>query len=76
MTTKIRIDLSQGIVEAEGSETFVQRIYNDFKESLASGVDPMPPAGKKPKAPAVPKSKKRSLQSKKHETNHPSLPKW
>ena len=32
--TKIRIDLSQGIIEAEGSEKFVLSIYSDFKEKI------------------------------------------
>ena len=31
MTTRLKIDLSQGILEVEGSETFVKAIYNDFK---------------------------------------------
>ncbi len=31
MTTKLKIDLSQGILEVEGSETFVKAIYKDFK---------------------------------------------
>ena len=31
MSTKLKIDLSQGILEVEGSETFVQAIYRDFK---------------------------------------------
>ncbi len=31
MTTKLKIDLSEGILEVEGSETFVTAIYNDFK---------------------------------------------
>lgn len=34
MITKIRIDLTQGIVEAEGSEEFVRSIYDDFRSSL------------------------------------------
>lgn len=34
MNTKIRIDLSQGIIEAEGNEDFVKIIYNDFKERI------------------------------------------
>lgn len=29
--TKLKIDLSAGILEAEGDEAFVTRIYNDFK---------------------------------------------
>ena len=36
MTTKIKIDLLQGFIEAEGSEEFVRQIYGDFKESLES----------------------------------------
>jgi hypothetical protein len=40
MTTKIRIDLSQGIIEAEGSEEFVRSIYGDLKARL----DAMPTA--------------------------------
>lgn len=31
MTTKLKIDLLQGILEVEGTETFVKAIYNDFK---------------------------------------------
>lgn len=50
MTTRVKIDLSQGVLEVEGSETFVKAIYNDFKahfidletptEDLASSVKP------------------------------------
>ncbi len=36
-TTRIRIDISQGIVEAEGTEAFVSRIYADFKDKLQPG---------------------------------------
>ena len=31
MTTKLKIDLNQGILEVEGSEVFVKAIYKDFK---------------------------------------------
>jgi hypothetical protein len=31
VTTKLKIDLAQGILEVEGSEVFVKAIYNDFK---------------------------------------------
>lgn len=31
MTTRLKIDLSQGTLEVEGSETFVKAIYSDFK---------------------------------------------
>ena len=44
-TTRIRIDLSQGIIEAEGSEEFVRAIYGDFKGRLESTpIAPTPPA--------------------------------
>jgi hypothetical protein len=35
MTTKLKIDLSQGVLEVEGSESFVKIIYNDFKTHFA-----------------------------------------
>lgn len=38
MTTKLKIDLSQGLLEVEGSETFVKSIYSDFKTHFA-GID-------------------------------------
>ena len=39
--TKIKIDLGQGIVEAEGSERFVQSIYDDFKGRLDPKSQPV-----------------------------------
>jgi len=38
MTTKLKIDLSQGLLEVEGSESFVRTIYSDFKTHFA-GID-------------------------------------
>ena len=35
MDAKLRIDLTQGILEVEGSEKFVSEIYQDFKENLS-----------------------------------------
>jgi hypothetical protein len=32
--TKIYIDQKQGIIEAEGSEKFVEKIYSDFKDNI------------------------------------------
>ncbi len=48
MNTKIRIDLSQGIIEAEGTEEFVSAIYSDFKERIRppSGTVPPDPSSK------------------------------
>lgn len=31
MTTKLKIDLNHGVLEVEGSESFVRAIYSDFK---------------------------------------------
>ncbi|MBI1882339.1 MAG: hypothetical protein HYR94_29555 [Chloroflexi bacterium] len=40
MTTKLKIDLSQGILEVEGSETFVKAIYSDFKAHFVESDGP------------------------------------
>jgi hypothetical protein len=54
MTTKLKIDVSQGILEVEGSESFVKVIYNDFKTHFAGieTADKLTPArrGRKAKA--------------------------
>jgi hypothetical protein len=44
MTTRLKIDLIQGVLEVEGSETFVKAIYNDFKSHFIgeeAGETPM-----------------------------------
>lgn len=65
MTTRLRIDLSQGILEVEGSETFVKAIYSDFKanflDSEVEAEEPLRKAKSKrsktpAKAPATAKS--------------------
>lgn len=46
-TTKIHINIKQGIFEAEGSEEFVERMFGEFKENIKieklDGV-PIPPS--------------------------------
>jgi len=42
MATKLKIDLSQGVLEVEGSETFVKNIYQDFKTQFL-GEESAPP---------------------------------
>ncbi|MDM8519568.1 hypothetical protein QUF64_05925 [Anaerolineales bacterium HSG6] len=42
MTTKLKIDLTQGVLEVEGSETFVRNIYNDFKTHFVPDAEPLP----------------------------------
>jgi hypothetical protein len=48
--SKLRIDLAQGVIEAEGTESFVLAVYNDFKERMTSATPQAPP----PAAPAGP----------------------
>lgn len=40
MDTKLRIDLGQGTIEAEGSESFVRAVYDDFKDALLTRKTP------------------------------------
>ena len=63
MTTKLKIDLTQGVLEVEGSETFVRNIYNDFKTHFVPDAAPLPdtqlpPRTRRAKAkkPTVPES--------------------
>lgn len=61
--TKIKIDLAQGIVEAEGSEEFVRSIYIDFKDKLHDAT------------PTTPSEAKHTEQSKKVEEEKAPLKK-
>jgi len=62
MTTKLKIDLMQGILEVEGSETFVKAIYSDFKSQFIGDDAGESLAGlgrgkrRAPRARAVPKT--------------------
>jgi hypothetical protein len=55
MLSKIRIDLSQGIIEAEGSEEFVKEMYHDFRERLPPRIVHVPPAAKSNAIPPRPR---------------------
>lgn len=48
MTTRLKIDWDQGILEVEGSETFVKAIYHDFKAQIL-GEETVEAASKPPK---------------------------
>lgn len=48
MTTRLKIDWDQGILEVEGSETFVKAIYQDFKAQFL-GEEVIEPTSKPPK---------------------------
>lgn len=41
---KLHINLSQGIIDAEGEQDFVWRVYEDFRDRLGSAPFPVPPA--------------------------------
>lgn len=45
--TKIKIDLGQGTIEAEGSEEFVRSIYDDFKEKIHTDASTQINTGKR-----------------------------
>lgn len=64
MDAKLRIDLSQGILEVEGSEKFVDIIYQDFKQNLLSKTSLIPSA-----TPNMP-SKFRATQKHKGSVEH------
>ncbi len=50
MTTKLKIDLSQGLLEVEGTEAFVRNIYADFKAHFAGIAPPEDkPAKRRPR---------------------------
>jgi hypothetical protein len=60
MTTKLKLDFNQGLLEVEGSETFVKKVFDDFKDRLSKS-EPIAPSfqsGKQiPKAATKPKQK-------------------
>jgi hypothetical protein len=59
MSTKLKINLSEGKLEVEGSEKFVNSIYKDFKHRLGNiqnAIKARQPASARPKAPG-PKAK-------------------
>lgn len=48
MTTKLHINISQGIIDVEGEPDLVRAIYDDFKEQLLEAVKRTPPASAPP----------------------------
>jgi hypothetical protein len=62
--TRIKIDFSQGFIEAEGNEAFVKTIYADFKEKFQAAHGEIekhtkaPKKARKPKDPSDSKPKK------------------
>lgn len=71
--TRIKIDMVQGIVEAEGEEAFVRVIYQDFREALSKKVQPdteqTKPDARKEGSPHLPSAK--DADSKKKSVKKP-----
>ncbi len=76
MTTKLHINIAQGIVDVEGDPELVREVYRDFRDQLLSKVifaTPTPSATPAPKVadepkddtPAKPKEKRRTSVKKK-----------
>lgn len=69
MTTKIKIDLANGLVEVEGSEEFARVVYDDFKGKFSAEPVALRPPSPAPDAKVLhsnsesrPKAKKRVQQ--------------
>jgi hypothetical protein len=54
MTTKLHINISQGIIDVEGDPDLVRAIYDDFKEQLLDALKQVPPASAAPAPPPTP----------------------
>jgi hypothetical protein len=67
MTTKLIIDLSRGLIEVEGSEAFVEKIYQDFRAQISANDAPiakqLPDQQKPIIAPSEPKTPPLKLKS-------------
>ena len=49
---RLHINVTEGILEAEGNAAFVERVYNDFKAALPEGnLGAIFDRAKKPKKP-------------------------
>lgn len=48
MSTKLHINISQGIIDIEGDPDLVRAIYDDFKDQLLDAVKRVPPATAEP----------------------------
>lgn len=71
MDTKLRIDISQGTLEVEGSEEFVREIYGDFKDklyTLAQAAQNNIKKAEKSKTPSPPSAKRRPRITKETHT--------
>lgn len=81
MTTKLKIDLSIGVLEVEGEEGFVRSIYDDFKSqlskpALSATTEKSPtaaPAPHNPKAPTKKSAASTSSSAKSKGKKTPSI---
>ena len=71
-SAKIHINLSLGLIEAEGDETFVSRVYDDFKDRIqpadgdhgGSEDEPESAAGPPARGPRKPAARKKAAAKK------------
>ena len=69
MTTKLHIDISQGILDIEGDPELVREIYADFKIHLLSGAKfSLPAAAAAPTATPVGNAEEAAPPAPKHKT--------
>lgn len=75
MNTKLKINLSEGLLEVEGSETFVNTIYEDFKGNLLQNKPSKAierPSSEKPNTPKAVKGKPSVSTAKRRKTKSKS----
>lgn len=77
MNAKLKIDLKQGVVEVEGTEEFVAKIYADFKERVTKPASSDLDSGSEHKGDTSPKSgnggEKKRPSAAKNKTKTPTF---
>ena len=76
MNTRVRIDLSQGIIEAEGSEEFVRSVYGDFKNRMNESPvrkEPDTDIERKKKTRRVSKASGGNIEARKPRPKNPQI---
>ena len=48
MQTKLHINVQQGVIDIEGEQSFVEKIFNEFKDQIKKQFANVTPVGQKP----------------------------